>query len=55
MPRRPTRAVRWLAAVGLALLPPVCVLAAEQARRTRDLTRLTAAYKTPKEPACSVS
>lgn len=47
---RAVRFVRCLTAAGLALLPPVYLIASDQVRRHRDLTRLIAQYKTPKEP-----
>lgn len=46
--RRIVRVARWLTATGLALLPPMYLIAADQFRRHRDLTRLTAQYKNRK-------
>lgn len=44
---------RGVTGLGLVLLPAVVWLAVREYRELRDLARLTAAYKTPKEPPCS--
>lgn len=41
---------RGVTGLGLALLPAVLWLAAREIRDARELARLTAAYKTPKDP-----